>query len=106
MTDNFGTAFVLGVIMFFVYLMGGVAGNMIPTAAGKVIVQVLVNAVIYSYDIAITVVFYFSCRCKLENFDLTMLAHAVGAEAPVEVSPTQVPPVPPAPPAQSDSLPQ
>ncbi len=96
MNENFGTAFVLGLVMFAVYMIGGVASNMIPTAGGKVIVQVLVNAVMFSYGISATVVFYFSCRCKLENFDLTMLAHSVGAEAPVEVAPTQVPPPPPA----------
>lgn len=107
MTDNFGTAFVLGLVMFVVYMMGGVAGGFVPTMVGKVIVQVVVNAVLFTYGIATSVVFYFSCRCKLENFDLAILAHAVGAEAPaVEVAPatTQPPPFSDTPP--SDSLPR
>jgi hypothetical protein len=46
------------------------------------LVQVVIQAMLFIFGAAAGGVFYFSCRCKLENFDLAILAEAVGkAEA-------------------------
>jgi hypothetical protein len=45
-----------------------------------VVVRSILQAIVSFIVAAAWVVFYFSCRCKAENFDLTMLADAVAAE--------------------------
>ena len=40
------------------------------------------RAVLVIFASAAFVVFYFSCRCKHEQFDLALLAESVGAEKP------------------------
>ena len=42
----------------------------------------IVAGVLMIFASAAFVVFYFSCRCKHEQFDLALLAQSVGAETP------------------------
>ena len=42
------------------------------------VVQAAVSAGLVLFSVAAMVVFYFSCRCKAEAFDLELLAAAVG----------------------------
>jgi len=46
--------------------------------------QALLGSVGFVFSTVAFVVFYFSCRCKVENFDLTLLAENIGLEAPDE----------------------
>ena len=54
----------------------------IPQPHLRLIGSVVAQAIITIFATAAFVVFYFSCRCKHENFDLTLLAQSVGVEAP------------------------
>jgi hypothetical protein len=79
MKGNMGNGFVLAIIMVVI----GAAFNWLPRIVSLVEVRVLVSSILQAiltiFFSAAWVVFYFSCRCKAENFDLTMLADAVVA---------------------------
>jgi hypothetical protein len=82
MQGNIGTIFVLGLLLGAINVGLSLAAELIPQPYVKVILAVLIQAVTTIFGSAALVVFYFSCRCKHENFDLTLLAQAVGEEPP------------------------
>jgi hypothetical protein len=53
---------------------------MVPQPHVQMIVQVLLQAALTLFSTAAMVVFYFSCRCGVENFDLEHLAASVGSD--------------------------
>lgn len=77
MKGNVSKAFLLlllvGVISWCVQLAGGMVGGY-----PGVVVQNLLAGVVMVFSSAAMVVFYFSCRCKNEAFDLTLLAASIG----------------------------
>jgi hypothetical protein len=80
---HLGTLIVLGLIMMVITL-GLVLGAMfIPQPHLRAIGTSLANGLATLLGTATLVVFYFSCRCAEENFDLHYLAEAIGAEAAV-----------------------
>jgi hypothetical protein len=84
MAGNIGTFFVLGFLLGIIN--GGIefAVSLIPQLQVRVIVNAIVEAVVTIFASAAFVVFYFSCRCKHEQFDLALLAQSVGVEKPGE----------------------
>lgn len=68
--------FVLGVIQW------GISGgaHLVPQKHVAMLAQVILGSVAFLFYTVAFVVFYFSCRCKVENFDLNLLAENVGAE--------------------------
>jgi hypothetical protein len=82
MRGNYGTLFVLGFILFFFNITVGSMANMIPVKSIAVLLQVGLQVVGFMAAASAGVVFYFSSRCKHENFDLTVLAEAVAADSP------------------------
>lgn len=78
MSGNIGTVFVMGILLavmsWGVQTVTGLVGQ--PMAA--VSVQVVLASIMTLLSTAALVVFYFSCRCKLENFDLEHLADSMG----------------------------
>ena len=84
MKGNIGTVFVLGILIGLIQWIILIATAFIPQQHLQVIGQVFAGAIVTILAAAAFVVFYFSCRCKYENFDLTLLAQSVGAESPGE----------------------
>src|SRR5262249_38990197 len=80
MKGNMGTAFVLGFLVAVIGAMIGWAPRLIPQAEVQVLVSTVLQAILSIFAAAVWVVLYFSCRCKAENFDLTMLADSVAAK--------------------------
>lgn len=80
-SGNIGTLFVLGLLLFIIGVASGFGVGMIPQPHVQLILRILVQAAITILSTAVMVVFYFSCRCNLENFDLQHLASAVGETA-------------------------
>ena len=80
MKGNTGTAMVLGIVVFVIALLCGGAPRFIPQPELQVVVRAVLQAILSFFAAGAWVVFYFSCRCKAENFDLTMLAEAVATE--------------------------
>lgn len=81
-----GTFLALGIIMFVITLMLNLSTNYIPQPHLRVVSATLIQAVTTILWTAAFVVFYFSCRCGVENFDLHYLAESIGAE-PAEIEP-------------------
>jgi hypothetical protein len=50
------------------------------------VVSAIIGGVLAIFASAVFVVFYFSCRCKHEQFDLALLAQSVGVEKPGDFS--------------------
>jgi hypothetical protein len=78
---HLGTFLVLGILMFVIFAILGAAGLFIPQPHVQLVVSTLINAVGTMVMTAAGVVFYFSCRCAEENFDLHYLAQSIGGEA-------------------------
>lgn len=79
MKGNMGKAFVLLLLISVISAVIGAVGAVIPQAHISVVVQVGLQAVIVMFSAAAMTVFYFSCRCEAEDFDLMRLAAAVEA---------------------------
>lgn len=80
MTGNIGTFFVLSLLIAVINISVGFAAAFIPQAHVRVVGVAIVQAALSIFSTAAVVVFYFSCRCKHEQFDLQILAQAVGEE--------------------------
>ncbi len=78
--------FLLNVVLFFIHWGVAVGPQFMMERHLAVIVGTLLQAVTTPLGLIWVLVFYFSCRCRAENFDLVQLAHEV-ANAPT--TPTQ-----------------
>lgn len=87
MKGNVGTAFVLSLMIFMINIGGSMALGLVPQIHLNILGQSLLYGISMLFGSAVFVVFYFSCRCKLENFDLMMLADAVADEGPSAPAP-------------------
>jgi len=81
---NIGTVIALGLVLGVI--QWGISGGafLIPQKHVATAAQAILGSVAFVFSTVAFVVFYFSCRCKIENFDLTLLAENVGVEGPVE----------------------
>jgi uncharacterized membrane protein len=86
MKGNMFKVFALLLLVGFINLAvdGGI--NFIPQRHVAIIVHAFVQGVTSVFAAAALVVFYYSCRCKFEDFDLLLLAQFVGEADPAEVS--------------------
>jgi hypothetical protein len=71
---------VLGIVIFAIQFLLGLSANFIPEVHLRVVASVLLQSGMMLISSAAYVVFYFSCRSGLENFDLHHLAESIGAE--------------------------
>lgn len=79
-----GTFLALGFLVFIISAMVSAGAVLIPQAHAQLVVTVLINAILTMFSTAVFVVFYFSCRCGVDNFDLEHLAAAVGESGSAE----------------------
>ena len=77
MTGNIGTVFVLSLLLGLINITISVGIQFIPNPYVTAVLQAAVSAGLVAFGVAAMVVFYFSCRCKAESFDLELLAAAV-----------------------------
>ena len=82
MKGNIGTFFVLMLLIGIITAGVEVAAAFIPQRYVQVAAVAIIQGVTTIFASAAVVVFYFSARCKHEQFDLTLLAQSVGMEAP------------------------
>jgi hypothetical protein len=76
-----GKFLALAIILFVITIALTMASNYIPQSIVRVVVASLVQAVTAMLWAAVFVVFYFSCRCGVENFDLHYLAESINTES-------------------------
>jgi hypothetical protein len=86
MAGNIGTIFVLGLLLGIINVGVQAATAFIPQPHVQAVASGIIAGVLAIFTTAVGVVFYFSCRCKHEQFDLTLLAEAVGAEKPGDLA--------------------
>ena len=86
MRGNVGTVFVLGIVLGMISIGMQVGSQFIPQIHAKNLAAVLINCVFPIFSSVAMVVFYFSCRCKNEQFDLQLLAQNVAGEATGDVA--------------------
>ncbi|MCA9072947.1 MAG: hypothetical protein KDA84_28685 [Planctomycetaceae bacterium] len=72
-----GPMFVLGIVVTLIGGLGGGALGFVPQPHVRGVLTVFVQAMATMFSTAVFVVFYFSCRCGVENFDLQHLADSV-----------------------------
>lgn len=75
-----GTFLILGLLLGVIGALVGGAATLIPQRHVQMVVLVILQAGLTLVSTATFVVFYFSCRCGVENFDLEHLAAAVGSD--------------------------
>lgn len=80
LSTNYGTLIALGLVMWVVTAALGLVAGLIPEITVSTIVTALMQGIATVFVTACFVVFYFSCRCKNENFDLQFLAESVGIQ--------------------------
>lgn len=83
---NVATVVVLGIVMWAISFGITMISQLIPERHVGAVAAGVVQSLVILFGNAAWVVFYFSCRCKLENFDLSILADAVGQDD-VDVDP-------------------
>jgi hypothetical protein len=72
-----GTFLGLGIVMFAIAVLLQAGSAMIPQRHVEGLLDVVIGAGITLVSTAAGVVFYFSCRCAVENFDLEHLAASI-----------------------------
>ena len=80
MKGNIGTAIALGIVVYMIIAGLSLGAAIIPQIHAQIVMMALVQGVVTLIATSVFVVFYFSCRCKAENFDLQVLADAIGDE--------------------------
>ncbi len=80
MKGNIGTAFVLGLLLWVIIFGLSLGAGVIPQVHTRIFAAAFIQGIVTLIATATFVVFYFSCRCKAENFDLQVLADAIGEE--------------------------
>ncbi|TVM34650.1 hypothetical protein [Oceanidesulfovibrio marinus] len=74
MKGTYGRAFILLLLLGVVSNIIGTAANLIPFVPVAIVLSIALQVAIYVYTTSVWTMFYFSNRCKHENFDLVLLA--------------------------------
>jgi hypothetical protein len=81
-SPHWTTFLALGLIVWVITVAAQFGSALIPQPHLQQVVFVLATAVVTIVGTAAWVVYYFSCRCAVENFDLHYLAQSIGEEPP------------------------
>ena len=79
-SKNYNTLVLLWILLGVVGFATGFVGGLIPQPHIKIVVTVLLQAILQTFGAAAFAIFYFSCRCKADNFDLELLAESIGSD--------------------------
>lgn len=78
MKGQFGKAFVLGFLLALIGSGVTFVTELMPGMVLQSIVGAITQSILFLVSAAVLVVFYFSSRCKNENFDLQVLSESIG----------------------------
>jgi hypothetical protein len=79
MKGNMSTGIVLGLLLIAISFGINATGLITSQPHVATLIQVVLQLIVLTFTTAASTVFYFSCRCKHEDFDLMRLAEAVEA---------------------------
>ncbi|MGE3316165.1 MAG: hypothetical protein AB7O26_13700 [Planctomycetaceae bacterium] len=88
-TKHYNQFFLLGLTIGAIGFGLNLGAAMIPQAHMAVAATVIAQGLQSAFGLIATVVFYFSCRCRVENFDLDQLAQAVEVTPVLESGPPE-----------------
>ena len=77
-----GAFLLLCIILLVISFALNMASDQIPSPLLQIFVRTVLQAGFGVFWTTCLVVFYFSCRCEVENFDLYHLAHLIGTTPP------------------------
>lgn len=80
MSDNMSVAVVLSLLLFILFIFFVFSSLIIPVKMLQIFVSIFMQAVLLAYSSVVSVVFYFSARCRHEHFDLYRLSQAVAED--------------------------
>lgn len=89
MRGNMGAFFVLILVIGLLNILINGVNSLIPQPHLRAVTLTLIQAVMTVFASAAVVVFYFSARCKNEQFDLQQLADNIGDEVVLEADDDQ-----------------
>lgn len=78
---HYNTLFLLFLIIFVIQFGMGFGAAMVPAGVLRVVVQTVVNGFAIALGATGLVVFYFSCRCRADNFDIIHLSETLESQA-------------------------
>ena len=76
-TKNYNTLVLLWLLLGIAGFGVGYIGNFIPQPHLQIVVTVVIQSLFQAFGAAAIAIFYFSCRCKADNFDLELLADSL-----------------------------
>jgi hypothetical protein len=79
---NYMNLFLLLVVLFFIQGGIGATASVVPQIYLQVLANALFGSIAFAFASIAQVVFYYSCRCRVEGFDLLHLARIV-ADTPM-----------------------
>lgn len=77
---NIGPLIVLGLVQFTIVAQITLIAGLIPQVHLRIVVVGILQGIGHLLQTSAMVVFYYSCRCQLENFDLWLLADSIEAD--------------------------
>lgn len=86
-TKNYNTLVLLWLLLGVIGFAINMLSQYVPQQHVAIVVALLLQAVNGAFGAAAFAVFYFSCRCKAENFDLELLAETMHVETQAAQSP-------------------
>jgi len=92
-SPHWATFVALGLVLGVISWLLSASAEFVPQPYVKLVVATCVSAVTTMVWTAALVVFYFSCRCAEENFDLEYLAQSIGEAPPAAELQVSVPQV-------------
>ena len=76
-TKNYNTLVLLWILLGVAGAGVGYIAGLVPQPHLQVVVSVVIQALFQAFGAAALAIFYFSCRCKADNFDLELLASSI-----------------------------
>jgi len=81
MSGHYMEAIVISLLMFVIAVPFGAMSALFPHQLTAAILQAVAQSALMIVSVAIITVFYYSCRCDREDFDLLRMAEAVSVAA-------------------------
>ncbi len=79
-SKNYNTLVLLWLLLGFAGFGINYISNFIPQPHIKIVVTVVIQSLFQAFGAAAFAIFYFSCRCKADNFDLELLADSLNTQ--------------------------
>ncbi len=77
---HYNTIFLVFLVVFIIQFSLGFVSGLVPVGALRVVVQTIIFGLSMALGATALVVFYFSCRCRADNFDIVHLTETLNVQ--------------------------